>query len=125
MATRLQVWRPDTCGCVIEQTHDPEADPNPVGLSQVLSRCAAHTLLTDQEVWDAVWSFPVGENRRKNLIRNRIFTLHGVEIVSFTFSGTGGARICTIVTSGLTANQRTAAQSWADTNIGVGKVVIT
>jgi len=124
MAVSLMRYRPDTCGCVIIQAHDP-ADPGAgITLSSVESKCVPHAALSDAEVWDAVCHETTGENRKKNKIRNRIFEQWGVEIVSFSFTGTGKDRVVTIVTSGLTANQRTAAQTWANTNIGVGKVVI-
>jgi len=119
-------YRPDTCGCVIIQQWDPAVDSSAITLSSVESKCAPHAGLSDAEVWDAVYAgSPTGENGKKNKIRNRIFEQWGVEIVSFSFSGTGKDRVLTIVTSGLTANQRTAAQTWANTNIGVGKVVIS
>jgi len=125
MAVSLMRYRPDTCECIIIQAHDP-TDPNfGIVLSRVESKCAAHVALSDAEVWDAVCHETTGENRKKNKIRNRIFEQWGVEIVSFSFSGTGKDRVVTIVTSGLTANQRNAAQTWANTNIGVGKVVIS
>jgi hypothetical protein len=124
MAAQTQRWRPDTCGCVIIQTHDPADLSVPIGLSHFERKCPAHSALNDAEAWEAVFDANVGENRRKNRIRNRIFEQFGVEIVSWSFSGTGKARVLTIVTSGLTANQRNAAQTWANTNLGAGRVVI-
>jgi len=125
MALSYMRWRPDTCRCVILQSHDPSDPGVPIALHQVESKCPAHTALSDADVWTAVWHPTTGENRGiKNRIRNRIFEQWGVEIVSFSFSGTAPNRVVTIVTQGLTQNQRTTAQSWADTNIGVGRVII-
>jgi len=123
MATQL-LWSPDTCGCRIIQAHDATDLVTPFTLASVVTKCAAHAALTDAEVWDAVWHPTTGENRRKNRVRNRIVAQWGTEIVSFSFSGTAPNRVLTIVTEGLTQNQRDAAQAWADTNIGVGRVVI-
>lgn len=125
MAISLMRYRPDTCRCVIIQTHDPANPSVEIALSHVDYKCIAHAGLTDAQVWEAVCSFATGENRRKNRIRNRIFEQFGVEIVSYSFSGTAPNRVLTVVTSGLTANQRTAAQTWADTNLGAGRVVIS
>lgn len=101
MAISLMRWRPDTCRCVIIQTHDP-ADPSvEISLSRVEQKCPAHAALTDAEVWEAVWSYPTGENRRKNLVLRHIAERFGQaasEATGWNFSGEGKARTLDVLT---------------------------
>jgi hypothetical protein len=128
MAPSVQIWRPDTCGCVIEQTHDPQDTSVPIGLSRVLAKCAVHAALSDAEVWDTVFDWDGGENRRKNRIRARLKEAFGeqADIASWSFSGTGATRVITVVTVGLTSTQIANAQAWCDSRPRwAGRVVVT
>src|SRR5262245_13246376 len=51
-----QIWRPDTCGCVIEEDR-PEGGGAKT-FSKVIRKCAAHADVDDAEL--------AGENKRKN-----------------------------------------------------------
>lgn len=124
MARKLQWWRPDTCGCRIAQTHDPSDPQAAIEFGGMVEpKCADHASLTPQEIWDAVWTWPYGENRRKNLVWKRIQEIEGVEI-TWSWQGSGTSRVCIVTATGVSAQKKALAQSWCDTNIGPGKVLI-
>lgn len=100
-------WRPDTCHCVIVQAHDLAVEGS-IALDHVESKCPAHAALTDEEIWEAVWAWPKGENRRKNLVRNQLVEQHGVE-PSWRFVGTGKDRVLEVHVEGLSRTDQTRA----------------
>lgn len=134
----MKSWKPDTCECHIEEVYSGNTI---VGGGQVLYKCPNHTSIPDNELYDVLLN---KENRPKNRIQSQLMTsfptlFTETDVVSGTvmwkrgisfnwaWSGTANNRVITITTPGVTLSrqQREAAQSWCDTNIGVGKVVIT
>jgi hypothetical protein len=88
---------------------------------------ASSNLIFCQNVHDAVKE----EGGRWGKILQRVQQQYGltdaqIQAITFTYSGTGNNRILTVNTTGanLTNQQKTQAQTWADQNIGIGKVVI-
>jgi hypothetical protein len=117
----LQIWRPDTCRCVIEQMHDPTNPAVEIGLSRVIRKCSAHETLTDAEVWETVWAYPSGENRRKNLMRNRIVEQHGTE-PGWLFTGQGKDRVLHLSVPGLSVAARNALRGFAQQTVKSDRV---
>lgn len=126
-------WQPDTCGCKVCQIHDPNTDTwdleetytNPRGEVFTTIRCSAHAdlNLVDLEFVLMNWD---GEHKRKNRIQARLQEVWpNASLVSWSWTGTGKDRVITVVTAGMTANQKATAQTWCDTNLGVGKVIVT
>lgn len=118
-------WTPDTCsdqGCVIEYQWDDALDENtrthtPVN---IVRRCAAHA---GAATMANLWSVLMDENPRKNqvfawVLANTPFTRTDI---SWSFDVN---RVLTITVAGLTANQQTIAQNWANSHLGIGKVVV-
>ncbi len=54
-------WKPDTCGCVLEQWFDDTAKPRTILYAKTVRSCPAHTT-----PGEAQWSTVGAENARKN-----------------------------------------------------------
>ncbi len=129
MASHTTRWRLDSCECEVEFTWDdtvPAANRTHT-ISQVLRRCLTHAALTDPATH---FSVLLDENPRKNHALDRVrkvlnATDDQMATVGWSFSGSNGARVLTVVIPFATAGQKTAMQAWCDTNLGVGKVVVT
>jgi len=61
-----QLWRPDTCGCAVIESFDPDAAPDTPTLYTYEHKCEAHAHLNDAEAFAAVFD----ENDRKNFAWN-------------------------------------------------------
>lgn len=146
MTIRTQAYRPDTCGCVIEESYDdtlPLADIV-VTQSNYFVTCSAHSGLADN---DTKYATVIEESSRKNraiqlIIDNSpasmenvvfIYQADGVTRVLkkgvmffFALSGTAPNRVITITYTGftLTNAQKNTAQGWLDNRFGSGKVII-
>jgi hypothetical protein len=118
---RVQIWKPDTCGCSIEQSHNPDDPSAAVLCTRVLAKCAAHRALADGDVIEAVWAYPHGENRRKNLMHKQFVDAHGVS-PDWSFEGHGTARVLRVHAPETGAIDRVALQAYADRTFGAGKV---
>lgn len=147
-------WKPDTCECSVNETHDPETNEwgaeetytNPRGEVFNTVRCAAHSSILDANVlYGVLHKNPDGENKRKNQVE-RLLLGHdsiknlGLEQINadgavvfkngvdmnWSFTGTGASRVLRISVSGvtLTTQQKNAIKSFADTKFGVGKTEI-
>jgi hypothetical protein len=141
---KVQVWSPDTCGCVIVQAWDTDVPgvvtplltwTNPE-TGKVYNRhaCAEHAgLITGGGAADPEVQYqPVqGDNTRKNRILQRAKELLGVEtmeelraiVTDWYFVGTDGGRVLHIVWPSITAGQRTTAENWIAVN-HPGRIVI-
>lgn len=125
----MRTWRPDTCGCCIEEIYNT-AD-NITGGGKVLIKCADHNGVTDGLLYDVL----LNQNRRKNAVHaSLIYDLgldngsgelkSGVEY-NWTYSGKDDARILQVIVSGISTKVKTDLQSICDTKFGVGKVQVT
>lgn len=128
MAIQETRWRPDTCTCLLVYEWD--------SLVTLTNRvhtfkradviCPEHqSLLTELDAYTAA----LENNQRKNKTVNYVNTQLAIDPSSiiFSFSGMGNDRILNIeFTSAvvLTNLQKLGVQQWADTNFGVGKVIV-
>ncbi len=140
MVINITRWSPDTCDCVIEYSWDstqPEST-RVHNLSTIVSKCPAHSSLSDSQVYSIV----LEENPRKNQALQNILdnspTTSLYDIVSgnrqlkqtlgfnFSWSGTAPNRVLTVSFTGisLTTNQKNTLQTFLNTKFGVGKVLI-
>ncbi len=142
----MKTWKPDTCECHIEEVYNGNEI---VGGGQVLSKCAAHASVPDEDLYGVLYSNPDGENKVKNMM-HRILLGHeevkdlglekvtknnqGVDEVSFkegveykwSFSGEGKHRKLQVEMKGINLSkaQKTLLKESADSRFGVGKVEI-
>jgi len=65
---KKQIWRPDTCGCAIEQTFDYSTDPATLVGGEVVERCKEHESDTHEVI--------MLENQTKNRVLGEILNLH-------------------------------------------------
>lgn len=137
-------WSPDTCGCTVEYQWDtttPEDQRVHTPINTVIS-CPAHSVVGLNVATH--YNTLLSENTRKNKVHGQLLTISnltqtitnsdGTQTVTFkngvgftyTWSGIDGARVISISVFGvtLTTAQKNSVQSWCDTNIGVGKVII-
>jgi hypothetical protein len=139
MTIKTTRFSPDTCQCVLEyQWDDTLSETNRTHtLSNYVSKCPAHSGLSDTNGWNAVFD----ENPRKNIARQLcldngptgLFDLiDGArqlkQNITFNFSWSGVApdRVLTISFTGinLTTNQKNTIQTALNTRFGVGRVII-
>lgn len=148
MATRTQVWHPDTCGCVIDELCEGSTI---VGPGRVLKKCPPHAAIADEDLYGVLYANPDGENRRKNRLlrmllghdnpelnlglselrpaaggRQALALREGVEF-SWSFSGEGRDRVLhvSVPGAGLSAAKKSALQGACDIRFGAGKVQVT
>ena len=125
-------WSPDTCDCIVEYSWDTEVseDQRVHTPTNVIRKCEEHKDEADSNIHAIVNE----ENPRKNKLMSRLeqFTelvqsnpggsvqIRG-NLVSWKYNA---ARILEVTISGLTAQKKAQAQTWANTNLGAGKVII-
>lgn len=129
MAIQTTLWRPDTCGCQFEYSWDDAVAENvrvhtPI---TVVARCARHNGFLSNMI--AHFTQVTDENPRKNKLLNRARTQFPsmFDATSGEFRGSwffDAGHALHVVTVGLSTNQKNNIQSWCDTNLGVGRVVI-
>lgn len=135
----LQIWKPDTCGCIIEERH---GEGNGVEFNRVIEKCTVHQTVPDNQLFGVLYANPDGENKRKNRLEKALIETTGLNLgelnsngayvwrtgLGFTWSwtGTGANRVLkvSIVGRTLTTQQRNTIQQWCDTNFGAGRIVI-
>src|SRR3990172_9164921 len=120
-----QTWRPDTCGCVIEE----DVTDGVISAGDVISKCSLHTDVADGDLYGVLIGNTDGENKRKNLIYAYLVNEMGIEFGEtieyiWSFSGTGADRVLSAeaVGANLTQDQKDQVQDYADTTFGSGKV---
>lgn len=133
-------WQPDTCDCVIEFEFDADSSVEArvhTG-TNIEKDCPEHSgLITPENFFNTI----LDENKRKNIIRSDLIQnisdlseldndgalqfKNGISM-NWYWTGENDARVLHITISGytLTTQQKTTAQTFADTKFGVGKVVI-
>ena len=135
MTIQITRWTLDTCGCSVEYQWDDAVtqDLRVHTLANVVSKCARHTLLG--EAGAAHWNRISEENPRKNRLLGRLVAQFpaltrtdadgNVVLKDGAVSAVYDANHVLVVTIPvLTVPQRTAAQTWADANLGIGKVIV-
>ncbi len=121
-------WRPDTCGCSIEQWFDDDADPRVVLYANILETCPEHAASAQGEV---LWNTIGGENSRKNVALRIVedetdeATREGTTW-AFTSDRLTGSdeRVLEVSVPGTTGPRRSAIQADADLQFGIGSVVV-
>lgn len=139
MAISKQIWRPDTCGCVIEELHDPSNPAFGVQFSAVINKCPAHATVADADVWGVVYANPDGENKRKNLLHKALLETSSLNLSVLAADGTfqwkpgttfnwsyNANRVLEVSISGtnLTTAQRNTVNNFCTTQFGANKVVL-
>lgn len=135
---RYTTWRPDTCSCAIEYAWDTDDPPNarqhtPV---RIVAQCSEHAeAVTPQDLLDDLQD----ENPRVNRAKARLLQAFPAKLgmtddsgkvvldpssYSYAITGKRGSRVLTLTLPRLTAAEKTAVQSWANNNIGAGRVVV-
>ena len=135
----LQTWKPDTCGCIIEERH---GDGLGVRFERVIEKCSIHTAVADADLYGVIYGNADGENKRKNLVEKALRETTSLNLgtqnaegawewragrgFAWTWVGVAPARVLqvSIVGATLTTAQRNTAQTWCDTAFGAGKVVV-
>ena len=132
-------WGPDTCSCVLEYEFDEDLDPTirTHKLVAVHNACLAHADVASHigEVLESQTVPTHVENIRKNTGLDELAAQLGLpadstrweklqQYLNRWYYDTSSPRVLHIVTKGLTAQQKSRAQSAADTRFGVGKIII-
>ncbi len=133
------IWRPDTCGCVIEETHDPQDSAYGVRFSAVISKCPVHAAVSDANLYGVIYSNSDGENKRKNLLDKFLRETAALSLTTVDASGAfnykagivfnwswDASRNLVVSVTGvtLTTNQKNSIRAYCDANFGVGKVIV-
>ena len=143
MAVRTYRWKPDTCECVITETHDDVANTWS-GVPE--SKCPAHAAVADNALYGVLHTNPDGENKRKNLVHKALLETGSLSLsqtvigpdgsgtlqfkpgiaFSWSWSGSNGSRVLTISVTGvtLTTAQKNTIRTYCDANFGAGKVMV-
>lgn len=124
---KKQIWHPDTCKCQIEQEFDYATDPATLVSETVIVACPAHTVGEHGKVKT--------ENQGKNKLMGKLLdfvelvetnpqgeTVLKGNVVNWSFDAN---RVLNVSIQGLTTQKKNQAQSWCDTNLGIGKVIIS
>ena len=125
MAKHVNRWRPDTCDCVLDYAWD-DTDPPQTrnhSLEALISRGveAAHLTILDPR---ALYAAIVDENTRKNSIPALAKQAKPAFLDSdYTWSFDAN-RVLIVNIAGLSVAQKALLQNLADTQLGVGKVVV-
>lgn len=135
---RTQRWSLDTCDCIYDQQFDDADYEGTMVFTNHVRVCAVHAgipLAADRPLHARE------QNRRIGRVHGRLqeafkadlydqladgsLVLKSGVTVTMLWSGTGATRVLTVtILPALSVAKRAAAQAWADTNIGVGKVVV-
>jgi hypothetical protein len=139
MTIKTTRFSPDTCQCVLEyEWDDTLSETNRTHtLSNYVSKCPAHSGLSDANGWNTVFE----ENPRKNIARQLCLdngptslynTIDGSRQLkntityNFSWSGTAPNRVLTISFTGitLTNQQKNTIQNVLNNRFGSGSVLI-
>lgn len=143
MATKITRWSPDNCNCVIEYTWDDKTDENTRvhTFSKVVVGCPDHNGLVGEEWLTTMTDESVRNQKVKNYLLNNFSKLaydftdergkqvknfrHDVAVSTF-WSGKDKTRVLHVQISGipLLSAEKLTLQTFADNNLGAGKVVV-
>lgn len=146
MTISRQAWTPDTCKCIIEETHDPDIADS-VAFGQVTFKCPAHSTVLDADLYGVLMSNVDSEQHRKNLmekflkatvslgVSDNVEQADGNMVREFKkgitydwqFVGTGYFRRLDIKLTGVVLGvaAQTAIGDYGTTTFGVDKIVLT
>ena len=120
-------WRPDTCGCSIEQWFDDDADPRVVLYGNILETCPEHSGSRPNE---NLWNTLKGENQRKNTMlaiieaeTDRVTRDEATWLFTAARLRNSDERVLAITLS-TTVATRSAVQADADLHFGDDSVVV-
>ena len=120
-------WRPDTCGCSIEQWFDDDADPRVVLYGNILETCPEHSGSRPNE---NLWNTLKGENQRKNTMlaiieaeTDRVTRDEATWLFTAARLRNSDERVLAITLS-TTVATRSAVQADADLQFGDDSVVV-
>ncbi len=117
-----QIWKPDTCKCVLEEQYDKDIKDFTITCSQIINKCEDHTDVPDEELYGVIYANPDGENKIKNLVHKtliehpdlnfskRILNKDGTSTLSlkdgieyeWSFTGKGKSRSLNVKLTGVT-----------------------
>ena len=146
MTISLMTWKPDTCDCVLEESHDPSDSSYGVKFSRVISKCSSHEDLPDNAIYGAVYSNSNSDQKRKNLLEKFLIETDSLGVseevlqddgttmrqfkkgITYTwnFTGKGNSRILNVSLSGVTLGNPVKAtiNTFLSSTFGSGKVIL-
>ena len=146
MVISLMTWKPDTCGCVIEESHNPSDSNYGVKFSKVISKCSDHENLPDSAIYDTVYTNSDSDQKRKNLLEKFLIETDALGVseevlqddgtpmrqfkkgITYTwnFTGKGNSRILNVALSGVTLGDPVKAtiNTFLSSTFGSGKVIL-
>ena len=146
MAISFMNWHPDTCNCIIEQTHDPVNPAYGVQFSKVVKKCLIHEAVPDNQLNDVIYANADSDQKRKNILESYILETAALGLSNTTlnpdgstiriwksgvtykwsFTGTGENRVLNVEITGinLSSSIKNAIQNWCDSTFGMAKVKI-
>jgi len=111
------LWKPDTCGCSVYYCHDrarSESSTTPQHHRHT-KKCVHHVADTNDHAGAKE------NNSRKNRLVERAITFLNKQDAEFSWAYDAN-RVLQFTILNITVQERNAAQSWADTNVGAGRV---
>ncbi len=130
MTIQTTTWTPDTCTCTVTYTWDDTVAQNlrVHTFQSVVTQGAEHSALPGATLWSTITL----ENTTKNQIQPLVQQIApGIDVttwlqqVTWSFSGSGAARVLTVnFGSLLTSAQKAQLQTVCDTTFGTGKIII-
>jgi hypothetical protein len=139
----MKTWKPDTCGCCIEEIYEGTEIK---GGGVVLTKCPAHAAVPDDELYGVLYANDDGENKRKNRLHAMLLGVHGPALslnltepgpdgrprfkdgveYEWSFTGEGKNRVLNVSVRGavFTGQQRAALHNECETQFGSGKVQV-
>ena len=146
MAIRHYDWRPDTCGCHIQEWHDTDKDT--WGTEKVYHLCEQHAGVAHEEIRDVICGHPDSEQQRIASVRRALSenhpelmitrynsdgdeetVLHPDVVLKHEFTGKGHHRVLVSTLKGmarkhLTDEHRSALQKTLETVHPPGLILI-
>lgn len=119
-----QTFYPDTCTCVITESWDTASDPanRLFSLVRIDHRGAEHAQIVDDSLYTTVKE----ENWRKN--RSQQFMMAAAKLqqdqVHWEFDP-GRTLLLSAPGLNVSANIKQQVQDWCDSNLGIGKVIVS
>lgn len=146
MAISLMTWKPDTCDCEIEESHNPADSSYGVKFSKIFSKCPEHQSVSDNDIYDIVYANSDSEQKRKNQLEGHLLETEalglseevtqedGSKIRQFksgikyewSFTGEGANRILDVTMRGISMNAAalSAINVFAASKFGSNRVSI-
>ena len=124
MAIRIQNYAPDTCTCVVQESWDDSLPSDQVvyELVSVLHRGDEHAAIVDGSLHAVLYE----ENRRKNKAWGKAIELSNKvgDRVAWSFNA-ARTLLVSFPQDNVPASVKTQIQAWCDSNLGIGKVLVS